>query len=114
MNYKVLCIVSCVLNLVLIANFVNFTKNSNKKISDLEQELQPDASFDSLLTEYNSMERVLLEENARLVNENNELKFQLDKKPQIINILKNEKEDNVSDDASQYYNGILARRYAAQ
>jgi hypothetical protein len=114
MNYKVLCIISGVLNVVLIANFVNFTQRSNKKISQLEQSAVPDRSLDSLVVAYNNMERTLMEQNAALISENNELKFQIGKKPQIIKIYKNEKNTNVSDDASEFYNGILSRRYEAE
>lgn len=57
-----------------------------------------------------AMNTYLLEENSKLIVQLNELKFTSEKKPLII-YKRYEKTTPINDDASEYYNGILSKRY---
>lgn len=57
-----------------------------------------------------AMNTYLLDENSKLIVQLNELKFTSEKKPLII-YKRYEKTTPINDDASEYYNDILSRRY---
>lgn len=61
-------------------------------------------------TKLDAMNTYLLEENAKLIVQSNELKFNSEKKPLII-YKRYEKTNPINDDASELYNDILSKRY---
>lgn len=61
-------------------------------------------------TKLDAMNTYLLEENSKLIVQLNELKFTNDKKPLII-YKRYEKTTPINDDASEFYNDILSKRY---
>jgi hypothetical protein len=58
----------------------------------------------------NEMNNFLLEDNSRLIVQVNELKFTNEKKPTII-YKRYEKTTPINDNASEFYNDILTKRY---
>jgi hypothetical protein len=84
-----------------------------EKVDQVDQAVTEQSESVVLLTDrnekLNAMNTYLLEENARLINQVNELKFINDKKPLII--YKNEKTTPINDSASELYNELLSKRY---
>jgi regulator of replication initiation timing len=60
--------------------------------------------------EWKKRENVFLEQNAFLVTENNELKQQLNRKPQII--YRDVQKQTIDDAASESYTDVLRQRYS--
>lgn len=111
MKYKLL---STVLGIVCIVLGINIYKMNSTKVEQV-QDCGHTKDLETLKfekEEWTKRENVFLEQNAFLVNENNELKMQLKRKPLII--YRDVQNNPISDDASEHYTGILSRRYQNQ
>lgn len=115
MKQKILIITSLVLNVALLANYIHLRRKTSAIVQELENNVTaPDSDMDSLVGLWNAKESELMQQNANLITELNELKFQCEKKPQVIKIYKNEKNANVSRVGSEYYQDLLSRRYESE
>ena len=109
MKYKLL---STVLGIVCIVLGINIYKINSTKVEKVQdcghtKELE-DLKFEK--EEWIKRENVFLEQNGFLVNENNELKQQLNRKPQII--YKHVQKQTIDVDASESYIDALEHRYS--
>jgi hypothetical protein len=110
MKYKILSLMLGIICIVLAINFYRLQKFTNAvgkpapcpELAELEK-LRMEK------TSWIEREDQFLKENGALVNENNELKMQINRKP--IYIYKNAQTPPINDDASDYYTSILSGRY---
>lgn len=109
MKYKLL---STVLGIVCIVLGINIYKINSRVVERVQdcghmKELE-DLRFEK--EEWLKRESVFLQQNAFLVTENNELKMQLNRKPQII--YRDVQKQTIDDAASESYTDALRQRYS--
>ena len=110
MNYKWLSVILGLICIVLGINYYrlqNFTGNLPKVNCPDLKELE-ELRFQKAA--WTDRENVFLQQNAELVNQVNELKMQINRKPLII--YKNVQKIKVNDVASQSYTDALQQRYS--
>lgn len=110
MTYKIACGV-LLLGLIFLGTRM---KVAMSKMDEIEQSVKETAEENKLLqdklSDAQKANNFLLEENARIILENNEIKFLKDKKPLII--YKNVQQQNINDAASESYIDLLELRYS--
>jgi CRISPR/Cas system CMR subunit Cmr4 (Cas7 group RAMP superfamily) len=109
MTYKIACGV-LLLGLIFLGTRMKVTLSDMDKIEQSVKEVtKSNQLLQEQLTDAQNANNFLLEENGRIILENNELKFLKDKKPLII--YRNVKETSINDSASEQYNQLLSKRY---
>jgi hypothetical protein len=110
MKYKVLFLIFGIISIVLAINYYRLYQYSKSVVvpvcahtTELEK-LRLDKQ------EWSKREDVFLKQNAELVTLVNELKMQINRKPQII--YKNVQKRNINVDASESITDLLKERYS--
>lgn len=112
MTYKIACGV-LLLGLIFLGTRMKVTLSDMDKIEESVKEITDrNKLLQEQLTDAQNANGFLLEENGRILLENNELKFTNSKKPLII--YRNVKETSINEPASEQYNQLLSRRYIAK
>jgi len=114
MKSNIALIASLLLNVALVANTIRQKNSYNELVNLAKDNVTQCDDVDSLKAVWDKREYQLLTENGALVSQVNDLTTQLSKKPQYIKIYNDEKSSNISDSQSEFYNGILSRRYSAE
>lgn len=113
MYKKTAIIMLSVTCLALGANLVRVKIKHQKDIDELQKNPHTE-KLEQLEAEkqaWNARENDLLRQNGELVVQVNELKMQIEKKPQTIYITKNEKNNTIDRNASDEFTRILTGRY---
>jgi regulator of replication initiation timing len=111
MTYKIACGV-LLLGLIFLGTRMKVALSKMDEIEESVKEMADEKKqLEEKLSDAQKANSFLLEENARIILENNEVKFVNNKKQPLI-IYKNVPQQKINDAASESYIGILEERYS--